>query len=96
MGSEVVQVYIQMPKTAGVQHPQKQLRAFHKAKDIEPGASVTISMALDKYAVSYWHEPSECWRAEAGIYVVLAGTSSNILTQRSTLHLEETFEWTGL
>lgn len=95
-GSEVVQAYVRMPKTAGVQHPEKQLRAFHKAKNLEPGTSVDVQMTLNKYAVSYWHEPSGCWRVDKGVYTVLAGTSSDCLTQKASFSLEETFEWSGL
>jgi beta-glucosidase len=94
-GSEVVQIYVTMPRVGSVQHPEKQLRAFKKLKDLEPGASITTTVMLDKYAVSYWHEPSGKWRAEKGTYTVLTGTSSNSLIG-TTFELEEAFSWSGL
>ncbi|PVF98856.1 hypothetical protein CPB86DRAFT_850239 [Serendipita vermifera] len=95
-GSEVVQIYVGLPKNPIVQHPEKQLRAFKKVKDLKSGSSVSIVMQLDKYALAYWHEPSSSWRADAGDYTVKVGTSSTELNQESTLRLEKAFIWTGI
>lgn len=94
-GSEVIQIYVRLPKVKGIQHPEKQLRSFKKVKDLAPGDSRTVTMILDKYAVSYWHEPSARWRAEKGIYTVLAGTSGGNLKE-AIFELEEAFTWDGL
>jgi beta-glucosidase len=95
-GSEVVQVYVGLPKSPMVQHPEKQLRTFKKVKDLQPGSSVPVEMQLDKYALAYWHEPSSSWRADSGEYTVKVGTSSNNLTQQTTFHLDKTFTWNGI
>ncbi|KAM5346983.1 hypothetical protein ACJ41O_009988 [Fusarium nematophilum] len=63
-GSEVLQVYIG-DMQAEVQRPAKELKAFKKIK-LERGEKKTCSMTLDKYAVSYWSEEHNQWKAEAG------------------------------
>ena len=64
-GSEVVQLYITLP-SIGLTTPELQLRGFGKAKDVQPGASVDLTISLDRYAVSYWDAVHSVWAATAG------------------------------
>ncbi len=95
-GSEVVQVYMSLPKTSHLTHPPLQLRGFAKVRDLQPGKTEKITVKLDKYAVSYWDDKIECWVVEKGEYEVKVGTSSEALELGGNLGLERGFEWSGL
>jgi beta-glucosidase len=102
-GSEIVQVYISpavvapIPSpTTGYIHPRLQLKGFFKVKDLAPGASETVEIALDKLSVSYWNDVFDKWVVEKGEYKVWVGKSSEDLTLVKSLVIDETFEWTGL
>ncbi|KAF7964680.1 hypothetical protein HWV62_4193 [Athelia sp. TMB] len=94
-GSEVVQAYVSMPDV-GVTTPRLQLRGFGKAKNLAPGASQTVTIQLNKYAVSFWDTPIHAWTAKAGTYSIHIGTSSGNLPLQATFDLRESFEWNGL
>lgn len=94
-GSEVVQVYISLPEM-NLTTPKLQLRGFAKARDIAPGKSVTVSVTLDKYAVSYWDVVADTWRAVPGTYGIYVGKSSAEMVLQSSFVLENGFTWKGL
>ncbi|KAG8874632.1 hypothetical protein FRB97_005773 [Tulasnella sp. 331] len=94
-GSEVAQVYVSLPK-GHLTHPLQQLRAFKKVKDIAPGKTEDVKLTLDKYAVSYWDDAINKWRANKGIYTVRVGGSSDKTEEGMTFEVEKAFEWTGL
>ncbi|KAL4879547.1 glycoside hydrolase superfamily [Aspergillus karnatakaensis] len=79
-GAEVVQVYVKDVESS-VERPSRELKAFKKA-NLEPCASQTIRIDLDKYAISFWDQRSSKWLAEAGIF--------------ETFELQKSFSWTGL
>jgi len=95
-GSEVVQLYVVMPSTSAVTHPSLLLRAFSKAKDLDPMESRNIELTLDKYAVSYWEERFSAWVVEPGTYGVRVGPSSIDLPLLGEFTLGSGFEWNGL
>jgi len=95
-GSEVVQLYVTMPKTSELTHPPRLLRAFGKARDLAPGASARVVLALDKIAVSSWHDRIERWVIERGVYGVSVGPSSDLLPLTASFVVNETVEWSGL
>ncbi|ELU44737.1 glycosyl hydrolase, putative [Rhizoctonia solani AG-1 IA] len=94
-GSETVQLYVSRP-IGPITHPKLELRAFGKAADLEPGASTTVKLSFGKYGVSFWHEEDDTWRADAGEYSVLVGTSSVDLPLSASFKLKQTFSWRGL
>ena len=94
-GSEVVQVYISLPDI-GLTTPRLQLRGFTKARDIAPGESQTVTVKLDKYAVSWWDTPGQQWKAVQGTYGVHIGKSSADIVLESEFTLEQGFVWVGL
>lgn len=95
VGSEVAQVYVSLPK-GHLTHPLQQLRAFKKVKDITPGETEDVKLTLDKYAVSYWDDVINRWRADKGVYTVRVGGSSDKTEEETTFEVEKAFEWTGL
>ncbi|KAM5541949.1 hypothetical protein V8D89_004259 [Ganoderma adspersum] len=97
-GTEVVQAYVSHPTTSEVTHPPLALKAFGKVFDLAPGKSETITLALDKYAVSFWEERIARWVVEDGVYRVRVGRSSapEALTLSGEFKVAKRFEWNGL
>ncbi|PIL30463.1 hypothetical protein GSI_07162 [Ganoderma sinense ZZ0214-1] len=94
-GSEVIQVYISLPDF-GLTTPGLQLRGFAKARDIAPGQSKTVTVKLDKYAVSWWDTLGQQWKAVRGTYGVHVGKSSAEIVLQGEFTLQEDFAWVGL
>jgi len=95
VGSETVQLYITLPEV-GVTTPKLQLKAFAKARNLEPGESTTCVMKLDKYAVSFWNTPHNSWKVKEGVYTVAVGTSSDDLPLTADFEVKDTSSWSGL
>ncbi|TEB28299.1 glycoside hydrolase [Coprinellus micaceus] len=96
VGSQVVQLYVTLPKTSLLTHPELQLKAFGKIKDLAPGQEQDVILKLDKYAVSYWGETLDTWVVERGSYGVSVGFASDDIVLRGTFEVEKGFEWNGL
>jgi len=94
-GSEAVQLYISLPD-AGVTSPRRQLRAFGKARQVQPGKKQVVTMALDKYAVSFWDTMINAWKIYPGVYGVHVGSSSDDMSLHGSFQLKEGYEWNGL
>lgn len=73
-GSDVVQVYVRKSDSV-VYRPEKELKGFAKVT-LEPGASETVSVELDRRAFTIWDVASGSWRVEPGTYQVIVARSS--------------------
>ena len=80
----------------GLTTPKFQLKGFSKLHDIAPGKSAEATLALDKYAFSFWDESNEAWRIAAGTYGLHVGPSSDNLLLHSSFEPTGSFLWTGL
>jgi beta-glucosidase len=95
-GAEVVQVYVAAdPKTSSIARPKKELKGFTKVF-LEPGQSVEVSIALDRFATTFWDQVLNKWVNEKGEYRVLVGKSSAEIELRGSFKQGETTTWTGL
>jgi beta-glucosidase len=94
-GSEVAQLYMTWPSNSTLSHPPLTLKAFAKIS-LEAGASRSVELCLDKYAVSSWSESLEKWFVENGNYTISIGTSSQELPLTGTVTVKSGFEWIGL
>ncbi|KAG6811171.1 hypothetical protein H0H92_008655 [Tricholoma furcatifolium] len=94
-GSEVVQLYVSYPDI-GLTTPRLQLKGFGKAKDVQPGESATVTIRLNKSAVSFWDTERNAWQAVAGKYTFHLGPSSVNLPLEFTYDLQKPFYWVGL
>ena len=74
-GAEVVQFYVSDPE-ASVDRPVKELKGFAKIR-LEPGETKTVSVDLDRSALSYFDAARHEWVAEPGRFDVLVGSSSS-------------------
>nr|CAC03462.1 putative beta glucosidase [Agaricus bisporus] len=97
-GSQVVQLYIGLPKTSELTHPRWQLRGFKKMRDVKPGESREVELVMDRLSVSYWDKE---WVVENGAYDVrVAFTSEEGVGEGQELlgrfNVEKGFGWRGL
>ncbi|KAM0334741.1 hypothetical protein ACHAPQ_004926 [Fusarium lateritium] len=95
-GAEVVQVYISDVESS-IQRPTRELKAFAKVQ-LSVEETKTVSLKLNKYALSFWSEEDGQWRAEQGSFDVIIATSSHPDHEvlRARFQLSETFLWSGL
>jgi beta-glucosidase len=94
-GSEVVQLYVTFPNI-GLATPKLQMKGFEKAHRIPRGTSTVVTIALDKYAFSFWDETQDAWKVPAGKFEIHAGTSSDNLPLHGELELTQSMVWKGL
>jgi len=84
-GSEVAQLYVH-DRASRLRRPVKELKGFVKVR-LEPGASRTVRLALDRRAFAYFDPAYGRWVAEAGDFEVLVGGSSADIRLRGSLTL---------
>ena len=73
-GDEVAQLYIHDVRSS-VDRPYKELKGF-KRVSLKKGESKTVSLRIDKSALSFYDVKSKSWVAEPGKFDVLVGSSS--------------------
>ncbi|HUL17171.1 MAG TPA: glycoside hydrolase family 3 C-terminal domain-containing protein [Terriglobales bacterium] len=73
-GAEVAQIYVG-DAHANVPRPTKELKGFAKVL-LRPGETRQVTVQLNRRAFSYFDVAKEDWRAEAGEFSILVGTSS--------------------
>eukprot|EP00040_Diaphanoeca_grandis_P016729 m.86681 g.86681 ORF g.86681 m.86681 type:complete len:826 (-) comp25989_c0_seq1:109-2586(-) len=72
-GSEVAQLYLEFPATAG--EPPRQLKGFEKVS-LASGASATATISLTPRAFSIWDVETHAWTVVSGTFGVMVGSSS--------------------
>jgi beta-glucosidase len=84
MGKAVAQLYIQFPSEVTIDTPVIQLRDFEKTRELEAGASQTLSMRVTRKDLSVWDVVSQNWVVPAvdGDYGVWIGSASDDLHVR--------------
>lgn len=84
-GAEVVQVYAAPPKSS-VARPPRELKGFAKVL-LKPGESRKVEIPLRPSALAFYDAGSKKWKAEAGDYEILVGSSSRDIRLRASLKL---------
>ena len=87
-GKQVVQVYVKAPQGA-CKKPNKELKAFAKTRELAPGESQTLTMAIDRRDLTSFDEAGSQWKGEAGDYRFLVGDNMESTPLTATLHLAE-------
>jgi beta-glucosidase len=82
-GTEVVQVYIGFPSSAG--EPPLQLKAFNKTQPLAPGESTRVTMALTVREFSIWNVTSHQWSVAHGEHTIRVGASSRDIRLRTLI-----------
>jgi beta-glucosidase len=84
-GSNVVQVYVGFPVSAG--EPPQQLKAFRKVF-LQPGEEQTMQLDLDAQAFRQWSATNRKWVVAAGQYQLRLGDSSRNITWTTGMTLQ--------
>ncbi len=83
-GAEVAQVYVSLPPDSG--EPPKRLVAWQRIP-LAPGASKTVSLAIDSQYLSIFNVGKESWELVPGEYRVHVGGSSRSTPLSETVHI---------
>jgi beta-glucosidase len=74
VGKEVVQLYVSAP-AGGLEKPARELKAFAKTKELQPGQSETLTMTLSLYDLASYNEATQSWETAPGKYTVSFASS---------------------
>ena len=75
-GKEVVQLYVSAPNAEKTNKPAKELKAFAKTKELQPGESVTVTLIVKASELASYNEESSSWIVDEGNYAFLLAASS--------------------
>jgi len=73
-GKEAVQLYVSAPG-GGLEKPANELKAFAKTRELQPGESQTLTMAVSAYDLASYNEATQAWETAAGRYTVKFGAN---------------------
>ena len=73
-GKEVAQVYVSAP-AGTLEKPAKELKAFAKTRELQPGESQRLVMTIQKRELASFDEANSQWLVEAGTYTFLIGAN---------------------
>ncbi|MBP3828031.1 MAG: glycoside hydrolase family 3 C-terminal domain-containing protein [Prevotella sp.] len=76
-GKETVQVYVSAPKNKQIEKPAKELKAFAKTRQLQPGEAQDLRIEIDIDDLASWNEGSHEWQTDSGTYTILLGASSS-------------------
>ncbi|MCO4291902.1 glycoside hydrolase family 3 C-terminal domain-containing protein [Solitalea sp. MAHUQ-68] len=85
-GAEVVQLYITDLKSS-LPRPVKELKGFEKVA-LKAGESKTVSITVDKSALSFFDDKKHDWVAEPGDFEALIGASSSDIKTKVAFKLK--------
>jgi beta-glucosidase len=85
-GAEVVELYIH-DGHAKIDRPVHELKAFERV-ELNPGETKTVTLPLDRAALSYWNPATKAWQADPGTFEVQVGASSRDIRLKAPLQLK--------
>ena len=74
-GVEIVQLYLSRPKTAEADHPQRELKAFHRC-EIKAGESIEVQFEVDSAMMAWFNPMKHHWQRDAGVYTLSIGPNA--------------------
>jgi beta-glucosidase len=87
-GATVGQVYV-ADSHSSIPRPPKELKGFAKVS-LSPGETKAVQVPLNGRAFCFYDEKAKQWRAEAGSYQVLVGSSSEKIELSGELRVDKT------
>jgi len=85
-GDEIVQLYIH-DKKASVEREVKALKGFQRVS-LKSGESKTVTMKIDKSALSFYDVKAKKWVAEKGEFEIIIGASSKDIRIKDNFELK--------
>lgn len=92
-GKEVVQVYVSAPE-GKMEKPAKELKAFGKTRELQPGESQTLRMSLQRRDLASFDEEQSAWVVDAGTYQFLIAASATDIRTSASLRVDAMKETT--
>lgn len=87
-GKEIVQLYASAPDCKKNNKPSKELRAFAKTAELQPGESRTVELVFDSGDLASYDEESSAWVVDPGKYEFRIGASSRDIRQIAEVDVE--------
>jgi beta-glucosidase len=85
-GDEVVQIYLQHPKSK-VERPLKELKGFERVT-LKPNGLKTVQIPISAAALAYWSKQKHGWEVEREPVRIMIGRSSADLRLEKTINVE--------
>jgi beta-glucosidase len=76
-GKAVVQLYVAAPENKALAKPLRELRAFAKTSELQPGTSETITLRVNTDALASYDEHREAWVVDKGLYQFCIGQNAH-------------------
>lgn len=91
-GKEVVQLYVNAP-SGGLDKPAKELKAFAKTRELQPGESQTLTFKVDAYTLASFNEINSSWETPAGIYTLYFASNIEDIRQSIAFNQKKSRFW---
>lgn len=88
-GKTVGQIYVSAPD-GQLDKPAKELKAFVKTEQLEPGASQTFNLALNAKDLAAYSTDDTAWILEKGTYTFSLGSDIKTIEAQETIAMEAT------
>ena len=93
-GKEIVELYVTAPN-GGLVKPVYELKGFAKTKNLKPGASETLTFAIDPYTLASFNEGTSAWETAAGAYTAHFGASAADIRATVPFKLAKSLSWSA-